>query len=310
MKEQIKSVLITGANAGLGKEAARQFALESDVEKIYLACRNLEKGQKAMVELEQKTGKKKFELIQMDVAKVKSVQQAVDKLPESVDAVVMNAGGFGDKNAHELTEDGVTQIFAVNVLGHVALVNRLLEQQKLNKVAVYVSSEVARGVKALSAEAPNLKTHSSEELKDIATGKFFEKWDAMKVYGYVKYVGTLWLSSLAEKYPNIRFASVSPGSTSGTNAADNFPFMMRIMFKYVMFPIVLKMKGLVHNTEKGAKRYVDVTLDNTYNSGNFYGSKADTLIGTLVNQGELLESLTNKTYQQNANETVNKLIKA
>ena len=32
----IKSVLITGANAGLGKDSARQFALQSGIEKVYL----------------------------------------------------------------------------------------------------------------------------------------------------------------------------------------------------------------------------------------------------------------------------------
>ncbi len=36
----LKSILITGANAGLGKETARQFALQGGMEKIYLGCRN------------------------------------------------------------------------------------------------------------------------------------------------------------------------------------------------------------------------------------------------------------------------------
>ena len=35
-----KTILITGANGGLGKDAARQLALLDGTEKIYLACRN------------------------------------------------------------------------------------------------------------------------------------------------------------------------------------------------------------------------------------------------------------------------------
>ena len=40
----IRSVLITGANAGIGKEVARQMALRPGVERVYLACRNEEKA--------------------------------------------------------------------------------------------------------------------------------------------------------------------------------------------------------------------------------------------------------------------------
>ena len=40
----IQSVMITGANAGLGREAARQLAMRNGIEKIYLACRNQEKA--------------------------------------------------------------------------------------------------------------------------------------------------------------------------------------------------------------------------------------------------------------------------
>ena len=36
----IESVLITGANAGLGKETARQFALKKETRRVILFCRN------------------------------------------------------------------------------------------------------------------------------------------------------------------------------------------------------------------------------------------------------------------------------
>ncbi|MEM8898325.1 MAG: SDR family NAD(P)-dependent oxidoreductase [Bacteroidota bacterium] len=308
MKEQIKSVLITGANAGLGKEAARLFAQESSIHTIYLACRNLQKGKQAKAELEQLTGEKKFTLVQMDVASLASVKEAVLNLPESIDALVMNAGGFGDKNASELTEDGVTQIFAVNVLGHAALLDSLIEQDKLNKVAVFVSSEIARGSEALKAPAPSFSSHSVDEFTQIATGDYFSKWDPMQVYGYVKYTGTLWMSHMQKKFPGLRFASVSPGSTSGTNAADNFPLPMKIMFKYIMFPLILPMRGLAHKVDKGAKRYVDVVMNPAYNAGRFYGSQKHTLTGKLVNQGEFFPNFHNQAYQENAYQAVSELI--
>ena len=56
-QQNIKSVLITGANAGIGKEVARQMALRPGVERVYLACRNEVKARAAKQELEEKTGK-------------------------------------------------------------------------------------------------------------------------------------------------------------------------------------------------------------------------------------------------------------
>ena len=53
----VKTVLITGANGGLGKECARQLALLDGTEKIYLGCRNEEKAKAAQRELEEATDK-------------------------------------------------------------------------------------------------------------------------------------------------------------------------------------------------------------------------------------------------------------
>src|SRR5208282_3792023 len=39
-----KTVLITGANAGIGKDVARQLALRPEMTRIYLACRNRERA--------------------------------------------------------------------------------------------------------------------------------------------------------------------------------------------------------------------------------------------------------------------------
>ncbi len=304
-----KSILITGANNGIGKDAARQLALIDETEKIYLACRNKEKAEAAKKELEESTGREIFEIIIMDVSDPDSVRTAVASLSEPIDAIIMNAGGMGGKTPEKLTKDGVTTMFATNVLGHVVLLDELLKTNKLNNVALFSSSEAVRGFKQMGLKQPDMKTSSADEFATVMDGTFFgEKFDPMAAYGYTKYAATMWMASEARKNPNIRFISMSPGGTRGTSVMDNLTGIMRIMYKYVMMPIVMPLTGMNHKLEKGAKRYVDGINDETLKSGTFYGSKLKVLSGPIVDQSTLFADLNNTGFQDNANEAVHRFI--
>ncbi len=304
-----KIIMITGANGGLGKDAARQLAMIPETEKIYLACRNEGKAKTAKKSLEQETGRSIFEMVVMDVSSIDSVRSAVDSLSEPIDALIMNAGGMGGKTPERITSDGVTDLFAANVLGHTVLLEKLLKADKLKNVALFASSEAARGVKKMGMQQPNLKTSSVDEFASVYDGSFFgEKMDAMQAYGYVKYAATMWMSSLARKYPDIRFISMSPGATSGTAAMDNLQGFQKFMFKFIMMPIVMPLRGMVHSLDKGARRYVDGINDATLKSGVFYASKEETLTGPVMDQSEIFSDLSNETYQDNANEAIHRFI--
>lgn len=305
----IKSILITGANGGLGKECARQLALKDETEKIYLACRNEAKAKAAKLSLEESTGKLIFEIVLMDVSDINSVRSAIEGLSGPIDALVMNAGGMGGKNFLDKTVDGVIQIFAVNVLGHVVLVEELLKSKKLNNVAIYAGSEAARGIRKMGMKKPNLKTSSVTEFESICDGSFFEdKADPMVVYGPVKYTAALWMSSLARKHPEIRIITISPGGTSGTEVMNDLPPLMKFMFKQIGLRL-MPLFGLMHKLEVGAKRFVDVLYDKSFKSGTFYGSKKPVLTGPLVDQGTIFSDLNNEKIQDNADEAIHNFIK-
>jgi short-subunit dehydrogenase len=53
-----ESILITGANAGLGKETARQLALKKETRKVILFYRNRARAEAAKKDLEEQTGKR------------------------------------------------------------------------------------------------------------------------------------------------------------------------------------------------------------------------------------------------------------
>jgi NAD(P)-dependent dehydrogenase (short-subunit alcohol dehydrogenase family) len=309
MKKMNKSILITGANSGLGKESARQLAMINETEKIYLACRNLTKAQEAKQSLEKSTGRSIFEIVIMDVSDPDSVRSSVAGLNEAVDAVIMNAGGMGGKSPMEKTSSGVTSLFANNVLGHVVLVNELIKAKKLNNVALYAGSEGARGVDEMGMKRPDLLTSSVDEFAEVIDGSFFDaQIDPMEAYGYVKYTAALWMSSEARKNPDIRFITMSPGFTSGTAVMDDLPRGKRLMFKYIMLPIVAPLKGMVHKLEKGAKRFVDGINNESLESGVFYASKAKKLVGPVIDQSSIFPDLNNATYQDNANAAIHRFV--
>ena len=96
-----ESILITGANIGLGKDTARQLALKKGTKKVILFCRNPAKAEAAKKDLEEQTGKAIFEIIIGDVADASSVRKAVEKIKEPIDAIIFKCGWNGWQNGWE-----------------------------------------------------------------------------------------------------------------------------------------------------------------------------------------------------------------
>ena len=306
-----ESILITGANIGLGKETARQLALKKETKKVILFCRNQAKAEEAKIDLEAETGKKIFEIIIGDVSDADSVRKAVEKIKEPIDAIILNAGGMVGKTAAKITPSGMNDLAATNILGHVILVEELIKHDKLKKTVLYPSAEAVPGVKMLGMKPVAMKTSSVDEFAAVLDGSYFDnKFDVTQAYGYVKYAATMWMLSMARKYPDLKFVVMSPGNTKGTLAPNNLPPAMRFMLRYFMMPIVFPLiGGMVHKLEVGAKRFVDGISDERYKSGIFYASKEGKLSGVVVDQSTFYTDLKNTTFQDNANEAIHRFIR-
>ena len=194
-------------------------------------------------------------------------------------------------------------------MGHVVLVDELIKEQKLNKVALFASSEAARGIKKMGMKRPELNESSVEEFASIFDGsKFGKDFDAMQVYGWIKYGGTLWMANMAKKYPDIKFISMSPGGTRGTQGMDDLPFIKRIFLKYVGMRVIMPLMGMSHSLANGAKRFVDGISNSKLKSGVFYASKENVLTGPVIDQSSIWSDLNNSSFQQNADEAIHRFI--
>jgi len=296
----IQSVLITGANSGLDFEAARQLALQNGVGRIVLACRSIEKARVAKTKLITLTKREIFEIAIMDVSNSQSVRNAVANLETPVDALVLNAGGMGGRTPNDLTKDGVTNIFAANLLGHVVLVKEMLERQLVTSTILYAGSEAARGIPKMGVAKPELSNRSAEEFASIANGKKFgAKADPLNIYGTIKLMGALWMASMSRQYPHLRFVTMSPGGTTGTKGMDDLPFLKKVFFKYVG-GLLMPLFGMMHSVETGAKRYVDGLLNIKFETGRFYASKEGVPTGQVVDQETIDSTISNEKVQDNA----------
>lgn len=306
----LANILITGANSGLGFEAARQFALREGVSKIILACRNKSRADEALQKLEELTGKKIFEILIVDVGDLDSCRVAAEKLDTKVDGVILNAGGGGGTEPAKINQDGVMHIFGINVLGHVLFTDLIIKNSKLSATGtvMYVASFAARGAPEVRASKPPISKGSVEEWVSVANGtKFNDKSSYTDIYGATKLMGALWTMSMARKHPKMRFMTIDPGMARGTSGTKSLPFFQKLTMEAAMW--VMQTLGRAHSVDVGAKRYVDVMLNEVdFTSGVWWGSKKG-LTGKLANQVEHWPKIIgSEAAQDNANTVIHKFL--
>ncbi|MCV7419412.1 SDR family NAD(P)-dependent oxidoreductase [Mycobacterium yunnanensis] len=123
-----RTVIVTGANSGLGEVTARELARVGA--KVVVAVRNLDKGKAAAAGMPGDV-----EVRELDLQDLSSVRAFADSVDE-VDVLVNNAGIMAVPLAR--TVDGFESQFGTNHLGHFALTNLLLP--KISDRVVTVSS--------------------------------------------------------------------------------------------------------------------------------------------------------------------------
>src|SRR5271156_2006525 len=121
-----KRIFVTGVSAGIGVETARSLAAHGA--RVVGAARDLTKAKTAteQVRKDAVANRGSFELVELDLANLKSVRACADRLlanAEPFDVVIANAGVMATPFGH--TADGFETQFGTNHLGHFVFVNRI-----------------------------------------------------------------------------------------------------------------------------------------------------------------------------------------
>ena len=114
-----RTVIVTGANSGIGRAAAH--ALAGAHARVVLAVRDIDRGQTAAAAMPGET-----EVRRLDLASLASVREFASSWDGPIDILINNAGVMVPPLTR--TVDGFELQFGTNHLGHFALTNLLLER--------------------------------------------------------------------------------------------------------------------------------------------------------------------------------------
>lgn len=134
-----KVVVITGANAGLGFEAACTFAARGAI--VFGAVRSLARGIEAQQRITHLVPHAKISFVECDLARKHSIAQCAQHLiamTTGIDILLNNAGVMAIP--YELNDDGIEMQFAINHLGHFRLTALLFPHFNKHARIVNVSS--------------------------------------------------------------------------------------------------------------------------------------------------------------------------
>ncbi|XP_046379980.1 retinol dehydrogenase 12-like [Haliotis rufescens] len=255
-----KTVLITGANCGIGRETARDLAGRGA--RVILACRDVTKAERAADDIRKNTGNPEVVVRVVDLASLESVRKFAREVTEKekrLDVLINNAGVMFCP--YWKSQEGYEMQFAVNHLGHFLLTNLLLDLLKKSAPSrIICVSSLAHRRGRINFEDINMEQH----------------YDSLMAYGQSKLANVLFARELARRLQGTEVTanSLHPGVVK-TELGRHLSVMGVSWFKQTLFKVASLI--FIKTPVQGAQTTIFCAVDESLNdvSGKYFSDCAE-----------------------------------
>ncbi len=184
-----KTIIITGANSGIGKAASIQLA--SLGANIVMMCRSKDRGEQALQDVRSTSSSERVELILVDLSSQASVRNAVNQFLDKhtqLDVLIHNAANFDlSQKKPVITPDGVENVFATNHVNVFLMTELFLDTLKKSAPS-----------RIITVASKGLLTHPFLNI-EFDNFKGEKKFSAQHAYYHSKQAQVMFTFDLAER---------------------------------------------------------------------------------------------------------------
>jgi len=267
-----KTFLITGANSGVGFEAAR-ILLSNDA-KVVMLNRSAERSERAIAKLKEEFGADfQVSAVLMDLASLDSVRKAAAEVLDTVpriDALIANAA-IAQVPSQKLTVDGFESMLATNHYGHFLLAGLLFGRIEESKGRIVVVSSLGykMGIKTIQFDDMN----------------WDDNYHQNKTYSHSKLAQMMFAYELQDRLvahdSDVEVLVCHPGSSNTSLIETSGNSITKAMFR------LMTKTPLVQSAERGAYPEVMCATEDGLEARAFYGPTGRMEIGGPVGEGSL-----------------------
>lgn len=249
-----KVIVITGANVGLGYEAAK--ALVEKGAEVVLAVRTVSKGNDAEAKIRESVPNGLVHVMELDLSNLASVKSFAENFKarfNRLDVLMNNAGVMAMPEMK--TKDGFELQFGTNHLGHFALTGQLMD--------ILLKTPNSRVVNVSSLAAENGAIHYD----DIMFEQDYQRFGA---YGQSKLANLLFTLGLQGRLDKVGASTISVAAHPGVANTELIRGMMG-RFSFIRKPLQWLFGLFVQSSDQGAYSQIRAAVDPSVQAGDYYG---------------------------------------